>query len=787
MRYIRTFGSITNNDVSLVGGKNASLGEMLQELTRKNILVPDGFATTAEAYFVFLEENGIKNDIFNLLKKISKNKKNLQETSKKIRSLILNAKFPEEMEKEIIKGYKELSKKYNQSSVDVAVRSSATAEDLPTASFAGQHESYLNISGETKLLEACKKCIASLFSDRAIVYRIDKGFAHEKVALSIGIQKMVRSDKAGSGVIFTLDTETGFREVITITAGFGLGENVVQGKINPDEYQVFKTLLSKKEICPIIEKTLGEKEKKLVYSGGKETTKNLDTSKKERTSFVLSNDEILTLARWAKEIEDHYKKPMDIEWAKDGIDHKLYIVQARPETVKSQEKSQLFHSFSIKENATPFLSGVAIGQSLTVGEVQVIKSIREIRKFKKGSILVTSNTTPDWVPIMKMAKGIITDHGGRTSHAAIVSRELAIPAIVGTKTATKELKNGQTITLSCAQGEIGYIYSKALKYEVIEEDLSLLPKVKKPKLMINIASPSAAFRWWQLPCEGIGLARMEFIINNMIMIHPMALIHPDRVKSPQIKNKILKLTSGYKDKKQYFIDILSYSIAKIAASQYPNDVIVRLSDFKTNEYSSLIGGSYFEGKEENPMIGFRGASRYYNEKYKDAFKLECQALKHARDVLGLDNIIIMIPFCRTLEEADKVNALLAENGLKRGNKGLKIYMMAEIPSNVILAEKFAVRFDGFSIGSNDLTQLILGVDRDSEELAQTFNEQNEAVKTAIKDLIKNAHKKNCKVGICGQAPSDHPEFARFLIENDIDSISLNPDSVIGIIKKISKI
>lgn len=785
MRYIRSFSSITKNDVSLVGGKNASLGEMLRELTSKDILVPDGFATTAESYFVFLQENGIKNEIFDLLKKISKDKKNLQETSKKIRSIILNAKFPKELENEIIEGYRALSQKYKQSFVDVAVRSSATAEDLPTASFAGQHESYLNIKGEKKLLEACKKCIASLFSDRAIVYRIDKGFAHEKVALSIGIQKMVRSDKGGSGVIFTLDTETGFRDVITITAGFGLGENIVQGKINPDEYQVFKTLLSKNDICPIIEKTLGEKEKKLIYSGGKLSTKNINTSKKERASFVLTNDEIITLSLWAKKIEDHYKKPMDIEWAKDGLENKLYIVQARPETVKSQEKTQLFHSYSIKEKATPLLSGLAIGQSLTVGEVQVIKSIKEIKKFKKGSILVTSNTTPDWVPIMKIARGIITDHGGRTSHAAIVSRELAIPAIVGTKSATKDLENGQTITLSCAQGEIGYIYPKALKYEVIEEDLSLLPKIKKPKLMINIASPSAAFRWWQLPCEGIGLARMEFIINNMIKIHPMALIHLDRVGSKQTKNKILKITSGYKDKKRYFTDILSYSLAKIAASQYPNDVIVRLSDFKTNEYSSLIGGSFFEGKEENPMIGFRGASRYYNEKYKEAFKLECEALKHARDVLGLNNIVIMIPFCRTLEEADKVNSLLAENGLKRGKNGLKIFMMAEIPSNIILAEQFAERFDGFSIGSNDLTQLILGVDRDSEELAQIFNEQNEAVKIAIKDLIKNAHKKNCKVGICGQAPSDHPEFARFLIENDIDSISLNPDSVIEVIKKIS--
>ena len=785
MKYIRFFDTLRVKDVPLVGGKNASLGEMIKNLKKHRILVPNGFATTAEAYWLFIEENKIKNKIFDLLKKIKKDKKNLAKIGKEVRTIIMKSTFPKSLEREILQGYKILSKKYKKQDVDVAIRSSATAEDLPTASFAGQQESYLNIKKPQNVLLACKKCIASLFTNRAIAYRIEKGFSHEKVALSVGVQKMVRSDKAGSGVIFTLDTETGFRNATTINAGWGLGENIVQGVIIPDEYQVFKPLLSKKNYIPIIEKTLGNKDKKLIYSAGAKPTKNIKTTKKELNSFVLSDKEILTLGRWASIIENHYKKPMDIEWAKDGESNKLYIVQARPETVKSQAKSKAFLSYFLKEKAKPIFSGIAIGEAIATGKVQVIKSVKEINKFEKGSILVTFNTTPDWVPIMKKASGIITDHGGRTSHAAIVSRELSIPAIVGTNVATKMLKNDDFITLSCAEGDTGYIYPKALKYDIIEEDLSKLPKIKTP-LMINIASPTAAFRWWQLPCHGIGLARMEFIINNMIKIHPMALIHLEKIKNINEKNKILKLTAMYKDKKKYFIDILSRSIAKIAASQYPSPVIVRLSDFKTNEYAALIGGSYFEETEENPMLGFRGASRYYNDKYKDAFKLECIAIKEAIEIYGFNNITVMIPFCRTLEEADKVIKLLKENGLKRGKNNLKIYVMCEIPSNIILADKFAQRFDGFSIGSNDLTQLILGIDRDSEELSHLFDARNEAIKIAIVELIKKAHKKNCIVGICGQAPSDYPDFAKFLINQNIDSISLNPDSVINVIKNLKK-
>lgn len=783
MKFIRLFNTISVNDVPLVGGKNASLGEMLQSLKKNHISVPDGFATTADAYWQFIKENNLE-EIFVLLKKVDK--KNLSSIASKIRKNILKSSLPKELEEEILSSYHNLSKHYKVKEADVAVRSSATAEDLPSASFAGQHESFLNIKGEKELLEACVKCYASLFTDRAIVYRIEKGFDHTKIALSIGIQKMVRSDKAGSGVIFTLDTESGFKDVVTINAGFGLGENVVQGVIIPDEYQVYKPFIGKKNLTPIIEKSLGNKNLKLIYSSTKNPTKNIKTTKKQQDSFVLTDHEILTLAAWAKAIEDHYQKPMDIEWAKDGITNKLFIVQARPETVQSRVKPAFYQSFVLKEKKAPILTGLSIGESITTGKVQIIKSIKEIGKFKKGSILVTSNTTPDWMPIMKIANGIITDHGGRTSHAAIVSRELNIPAIVGTNVATSQLKNEEMITLSCAEGDTGYIYKGALKFQVSEEDLSKLPKINT-HLMINVASPTAAFKWWQLPVKGIGLARMEFIIDNMIKIHPMALVHFEKVKNPVIRQKILKLTHSYRNKSEYFIDILSRSIAKIAASQYPSDVVVRLSDFKTNEYASLIGGEYFESAEENPMLGFRGASRYYNVKYKDAFRLECLALKRAREHFGFDNIIVMVPFCRTLDEADKVLSLMAENGLKRGQNKLQVYVMCEIPSNVILAEKFAEKFDGFSIGSNDLTQLVLGIDRDSSELASLFDERNEALKIAIKDLINKAHLKKCKVGICGQAPSTYPDFAKFLIDENIDSISLNPDSVIGVIKKLSSI
>ena len=785
MKYCFFFDTLSIKDVAKVGGKNASLGEMISFLKKKKIKIPEGFATSAEAYWKFLEENNIKEKIFQLLKKIKKDKSNLSNIGKQIREIIEKKPLPKDIEKEILDAYKLLSKKYSQKEADVAVRSSATAEDLPTASFAGQQESFLNVRGKNKLIQACIKCIASLFTDRAIAYRIEKRFDHRKIALSVGIQKMVRSDKASSGVIFTLDPESGFRDVISISAGFGLGENIVQGKIEPDEYQVYKPFLNQKTLFPIVEKKLGHKNLKLIYSKGKSSTINVKTTKKELESFVLTDREILQLANAAQIIEKHYKKPMDIEWAKDGYSKELFITQARPETVRALEEKSNFHRFKLLEKKKPFLKGIAIGSQIATGKVQIIKSVKDIKDFKKGSILVTYNTTPDWVPIMKKASGIITDHGGRTSHAAIVSRELNIPAIVGSREATKKLINGSEITLSCAEGEDGNIYRGLLKYKLIKQDTS---KLKKPPIpiMINVASPSSVYNWWRLPIDGIGLARMEFIINNMIKIHPMALIDPKKIKDPKTKNQIQSLTKNYPDKKNYFTDILARSIAKIASSQYPKDVIVRLSDFKTNEYRSLIGGESFEDSEENPMIGFRGASRYYDKKYQKAFELECKALKRARDLYGFTNIIIMIPFCRTLKEADKVLKILEKCGLKR-SKNLKIYVMAEIPSNVFLAEKFAEKFDGFSIGSNDLTQLILGIDRDSSSLANLFDAQNEAVKIAIKELIKKAHLKNCKVGICGQAPSDHPEFASFLIKEGIDSISLNPDSVISTIKKLNKL
>jgi pyruvate,water dikinase len=764
MVYVRWLDTLRVKDVPIVGGKNASLGEMVGALKGEGIQVPDGFATTADAYWEFLKINNLEKQIARLVKRPG--------GGKEIRKLLLKGKFSEAFCQQITKAYAKLDH------ADVAVRSSATAEDLPDASFAGQQETFLNVRGTKALLEACKKCYASLFTDRAISYRNAKGFDHLKIALSIGVQKMVRSDLASSGVLFTLDTETGFRKVIVINAAWGLGENVVQGTITPDEYVVFKPLLS------IIEKTLGEKEQKMIYF--KESVKNVKTTKKEQTSFVLEDKEIKQLAKWALAIEKHYGRPMDIEWAKDGKTGKLFIVQARPETVHSQKQAGAFKTYRLKEKGKVLCQGLAIGEAIASGKAQVIRSISQIGKFKEGSFLVTQMTSPDWVPIMEKAAGIITDHGGRTSHAAIVSRELGLPALVGTGKATTSIKDGQEITLSCAEGEHGFVYAGSVPFDEEEISLEDIPKIKT-QILMNIASPIGAFRWWRLPCQGIGLARMEFIINNIIQIHPMALVHFERVKDPAARKQIQKLTQGYADKSEYFVDHLAQGIAKIAASRYPDPVIVRLSDFKTNEYANLIGGAVFEPKEENPMLGFRGASRYYSPRYKEGFALECRALKRVREKMGLDNVLIMIPFCRTLEEADKVLQVLAENGLKRHEKGLEIYVMCEIPSNVILAEQFADKFDGFSIGSNDLTQLILGVDRDSAELAPLFDERNPAVKKMIQEVISAAKKKRCKVGICGQAPSDHPEFAEFLVRSGIDSISLNPDSIVSVIQRLSKL
>jgi pyruvate,water dikinase len=785
--YVRWFEDLGSDDVSTVGGKNASLGEMIGALGRKDVAVPDGFATTAEAFWKFMKSNDLTEKIRDLLKELERDEKQLAKAGRSIRRLITGGEFPQEVAEALIEAYRSLCKKYAADDADVAVRSSATAEDLPEASFAGQQETFLNVSGEEELLEACRKCYASLFTDRAISYRQEHGFDHTKVALSVGVQKMVRSDRSGSGVMFSIDTETGFPDVVVINAAWGLGENVVQGTVTPDEYRVFKPLLDKDGTTPIIEKTLGAKEKKMVYAkGGGKTTKNIDTRKKERRTFVLQDGEILRLARWACTIEDHYERPMDIEWAKDGETGELFIVQARPETVQSQKEAGTLKSYKLKEEGEKVLTGLSIGQAIASGPACAIETAEEIDAFEEGSLLVTEMTDPDWVPIMKKAAGIITDHGGRTCHAAIVSRELGIPAIVGTGEATEVLQKGQPYTLSCAEGDEGHIYEGQLDFDEEEIDLEGIPETST-RIMMNIASPAASFRWWRLPCEGIGLARMEFIINNVIKIHPMALIHYDDLEDKAARKEIRNLTAGFEDKTEYFVEHLARGIAKIAAPQFPNSVIVRMSDFKTNEYADLVGGSRFEPQESNPMLGFRGASRYYSDRYREGFALECRAIKRVRDEIGMTNVILMIPFCRTLEEAEKVLRVLEENGLKRGEDGLEVYVMCEIPSNVILAEQFADHFDGFSIGSNDLTQLVLGVDRDSADLSDLFDEQNEAIKRQISALIPAAHKKDRKVGICGQAPSDHPEFAAFLVREGIDSISLNPDSVIQVKKRVAEV
>lgn len=783
--YVRWFETLRVGDVPVVGGKNASLGEMVHTLKAEGIQVPDGFATTANAYWHFLDTNNLTGTIQSHIDKWESGTQSLEDTGRAIRGLILQADFPDDLATGIREAYRQLCERYGVDQVDVAVRSSATAEDLPQASFAGQQETFLNISGERELLEACQRCYASLFTDRAISYRKVQGFDHMRVALSIGVQKMVRSDLAGSGVMFTIDTETGFPNIILINAAWGLGETVVKGAVTPDQYMVFKPLLDRPQLKPIIEKTLGAKEKKMVYAvGGSETTKTVDTTSLERGSFVLDDEEILQLARWAAMIERHYGRPMDIEWAKDGDSGDLYIVQARPETVQSQREAASLRSYTLKEKGPLLLTGVSIGEAIAAGKVCLIRSVAEIDQFEDGAILVTGMTDPDWVPIMQRAGGIITDHGGRTCHAAIVSRELGVPAIVGTGEATHVLKDGQEITLSCAEGDQGYVYDGILEFTESEISLEDIRETET-QIMMNIGDPTAALRWWRLPCEGIGLARMEFIINSIIKIHPMALVHFDELKDRNVRAQIERLTRGYADKPEYFVDHLARGIAKIAAAQYPYPVIVRMSDFKTNEYANLIGGAAFEPEESNPMLGFRGASRYASDLYREGFALECKAIRRVREEIGMTNVIVMIPFCRTLEEADSVLAVMAQHGLERGKEGLEVYVMAEIPSNILLAREFAERFDGFSIGSNDLTQLVLGVDRDSSLLAPLFDERNEAVKIMIRNLIHEAHLANRKVGICGQAPSDYPDFAAFLVESGIDSISLNPDSVIKTKRRVS--
>lgn len=783
---VRWFSGMSRADTAIVGGKNSSLGEMIGKLRESGINVPGGYATTAYAYWEFLEANELKARMAAKLDELDKDGRNLAKVGKAVRKMILEADIPAPLAEAITRAYHEMAEHSGHKVASVAVRSSATAEDLPEASFAGQLETFLNIHGDKALLEACKRCYASLFTDRAIVYRNNHGFDHMQVALSIGVQEMVRSDKAGSGVMFSIDTETGFPRSVLINCAWGLGETVVQGMVEPDEYHVFKPLLESDTLQPIIEKILGGKAQKMVYArGGSATAKLVNTSKKERSSFVLGDQEILQLARWACTIEAHYGQPMDMEWAKDGETGELYIVQARPETVQSRREAGTLKTYRLKNKGRRLVTGLAVGDSIAAGKVCRLESPAQIDRFEDGAVLVTKMTDPDWVPIMKKASAIVTDHGGRTSHAAIVSRELGLTAVVGAGDATGVLKNGMEVTVSCAEGDAGHVYEGILDFEEQAMSLEDIPPTRT-RIMLNLGNPSAAFRWWRLPSDGVGLARMEFIIGNMIKIHPMALVHYQDLKDKKARRRIAELTIAYEDKMQYFVDTLARGMARIAAAHHPKPVIVRMSDFKTNEYAQLIGGAEFEPKEENPMLGWRGASRYYSDGYREGFALECRAVRMAREEIGLDNIVIMIPFYRSIEEADRVLEVLSDNGLVRGRNGLEVYVMAEIPSNVFLAEQFAGRFDGFSIGSNDLTQLVLGVDRDSAVLSSLFDEQNEAVKTAIAELIAKAQKSNTHVGICGQAPSDHPEFARFLVEHGIDSISVSPDSFLAVKRIVSQ-
>jgi len=785
-------------DIPLVGGKNASLGEMIKELADEGVNVPNGFAITAEAYKHLLKHGGIEEDITEILSDLdTHNIQNLRRKGKEIRELIRNLDFPQELRNAITEAYREMGSRFGYGeNPDVAVRSSATAEDLPDASFAGQQDTYLNIKGDNDLIEACKKCFASLFTDRAISYREDKGFNHFDVYLSIAVQKMVRSDASSSGVMFSIDTESGFKDAVFITGSYGLGENIVQGAVNPDEFYVFKPTL-REGYKPIIGKKLGNKKIKMVYSDkGDEKIRNIETREEERGTFCINDEEILKLAKWACIIEDHYSekagyfKPMDIEWAKDGDGEKagtgeLFIVQARPETVHSQKDFSIIKNYVLKEEGNVLVEGHAVGEMIGQGKVNVIVSAEHIQKFKKGEVLVTDMTDPDWEPIMKIAAAIVTNRGGRTCHAAIVSRELGIPCVIGSEDATEKLRAGQEVTVSCAEGETGKVYDGLLDFKIEEINLEKLPETRT-KIMMNVGLPDKAFVEGQIPNDGVGLAREEFIINSYIGIHPLALIHYDELKKKagndkrirEVIEKIDEKTSAYENKVDFFIDELARGIGRIAAGFYPNDVIVRLSDFKTNEYANLLGGYLYEPKESNPMIGWRGASRYYDEDFKPAFGLECRALLKAREDMGLRNIKAMIPFCRTVEEGKRVIETMEEFGLVQGENNLEVYVMCEVPSNVVLADQFAEIFDGFSIGSNDLTQLTLGLDRDSELVARIYDERNDAVKRLIKQVIDVAKEKGKKIGICGQAPSDYEEFATFLVECGIDSMSLNPDTVI---------
>lgn len=789
-KYIRWLEEIIINDIPLVGGKNASLGEMYCELTHEGIKIPNGFAVTAESYWHVLSSAGILDKLKEVMTGLDKtNVADLARRGKTARDLILGAGIPNDLWDEIKTAYNRLCKEYGPDT-DVAVRSSATAEDLPTASFAGQQETYLNIRGYHALREACSKCFASLFTDRAISYRIDNNFDHFKVALSIGIMKMVRSDLATSGVTFTLDTETGFRDVVFITACYGLGENIVQGAVNPDEYYVFKPTF-RKGYRAIIRKNLGDKRIKMIYGRGdsKVLTRNVEVPEADRKRFCLIDDDILTLARYAIIIEDHYSKkagkpqPMDIEWAKDGISGDLFIVQARPETVKSQKAMDVLETYHLDRKGPVLGRGKSVGEKIASGKARVSPDVAHLSLFKPGEIIIADTTTPDWEPVMKTAAAIVTNRGGRTCHAAIVSRELGIPAVVGAEDATEKIKTGKDVTVSCAEGDEGIVYEGTLPFHVEKLLLKDLPR-PKTKIMMNLGNPEEAFSLSMIPNDGVGLARMEFIISSYIKIHPMALIHPEKVTDEKVKKEINDLTFGYENKEDYFIEKLAHGVGTIAAAFYPKPVIVRMSDFKSNEYASLIGGKYFEPKEENPMIGFRGASRYYDERYREGFALECRAMKKVREETGLTNLIIMIPFCRRVDEGEKVLAEMAKNGLRCGENGLNIHVMCEIPNNVLMIDEFSKLFDGFSIGSNDLTQLVLGVDRDSELVSHDFDERDPGVMRMISMAIQGARRNHRHSGLCGQAPSDYSEFAESLVREGIDSMSLNPDSVMKITLRV---
>jgi len=783
-KYIRFFKDLTIDDVPLVGGKNASLGEMYQDLSAQGVLIPNGFAITADAYRYVLDSADAWDELHAVLDNLDPDDmQELARRGKRAREIVYSAPLPDDLKAEILQAYRELQEEYGPE-LSVAVRSSATAEDLPTASFAGQQDTYLNIKGDSDLLDATKRCFASLFTDRAIHYRVDKGFDHFKIALSAGVMKMVRSDLASSGVMFTLDTETGFRDVVFITGIYGLGENIVQGAADPDEFYVHKPTF-KQGYRAVLRRVLGEKQIKMIYAEGstREPVRNIPTPKADRERFCIDDEDVLTLADYAIKIEEHYSaqaghdKPMDIEWAKDGIDGKLYIVQARPETVASQQKGVMLEEYILKGSGPVLASGRAVGTKIATGKAHIIPGVNHLSEFKPGEVLVADTTTPDWEPVMKTAAAIVTNRGGRTCHAAIVSRELGIPAIVGTENATQRIATGQDVTVSCAEGDEGKVYGGLVPFEIQRTDLSAL-KRPKTQIMVNIGSPDIAFKTSFIPNDGVGLARMEFIINEYIKAHPMALLHPEKVTDPDARSQIKALAKHYASGGDFFVEKLSEGVGTIAAAFYPKPVIVRMSDFKTNEYASLIGGRDFEPEEDNPMLGFRGASRYAHPAYEEGFALECKAMKRVREEMGLNNVKLMIPFCRRVDEGERVLDVMAEHGLKRGENGLEIYVMCEIPNNVIQIDEFAKIFDGFSIGSNDLTQLTLGVDRDSELVAFDYDERDPGMLKMLKLAVEGAKRNHRHSGICGQAPSDYPEMAEYLVRLGIDSMSLNPDSVL---------